>query len=135
MFLLECEICGCAKTRAGRPFRSVAELTDHLKSKHPLEADAASKRARIKERHSRKLEEAQRNRTIREQEENTRLRASARIVLTSEEVDEIISEIGSLVGMMEPYYSQGDCADSSSELIAKLEAKITSAVADKRGVA
>ena len=55
-------------------------------------------------------------------------RAKSCITLTSSEVDEIQEELSSLISMMEPYYSQGNCYRDAQALIEKLETKIANSV-------
>ena len=47
-------------------------------------------------------------------------------VVTGAFLMDIAAEIESLCGMMEPYYSQGDCADDGFELVNRLEGIINS---------
>lgn len=54
-------------------------------------------------------------------------RSQATITLTSSDVDEIQSELQTLIDMMEPYYSQGNCDADARGLIQKLEDMLTSA--------
>lgn len=49
-------------------------------------------------------------------------RAARKVTLTTADIDEITAELRNLINMMEPYYSQGDCADSGDALIRRLDA-------------
>lgn len=121
---VECPVCGRrAMSQSYSPFSS-SGIGQHIRSSHPeLEAEvyAATRRVeqRIKNEQRRDRREAVR-RPIREH------------TVTGAFLDELKSEIESLIGMMEPYYAQGDCADDGIKMIERIEALHQSAMLAER---
>lgn len=107
-----CDACG-------KVLRTPDGLRSHALNAHGAEAGRAVKhKIHAAERQIAAKREAE-ERAEAERLEARRLRT---ITLSTEQIDEIINELHSLIGMMEPYYSQGDCDRDARALIDHLEA-------------
>lgn len=111
--LFRCDMCTRVLSTAGG-------LKCHATSVHGEEYGnsikskiKAARKAKADEERAKKAAEAKRIQD----------RINRKVILTTGEVDEIVTEINSLIDKMEPYYSQGNCADSARDLIDRLEAK------------
>lgn len=99
--------------------KSLDGLKSHMKQAHNVSGDtlrrklAADQKARAKSEKARQEEERR----------QAEARKHRKVVLTTAEIDEIITELNSLIDKMEPYYAQGDCADPARDLIDRLKAK------------
>lgn len=102
-----------------RVLTTLGGVKSHVDAVHSEGAKAfrASIRAEAKER-NRLAEEARIAETKR-----LEARKHRKVILSTAEIDEICAELNSLIGMMEPYWSQGDCAKDAIALIERLEAK------------
>lgn len=111
--LFRCDMCTKVLSTAGG-------LKCHATSVHGEEYGKSIK-AKIRAAHKAKANEER----ARKDAEAKRIEArrNRKVVLSTAEVDEIITELNSLIDMMEPYYSQGDGAKSARDLIDQLEAK------------
>ena len=110
---VSCPICGkSAFSQEYRAFHS-SGIGSHIKEKHPeLIGDvyAASKRMEQKEKEEK---------IAREKEK--RERPFRKFLVTGAFLDEIKDEIEKLIGCMEAYYLQANCADTSEALISRIE--------------
>lgn len=86
------------------------EIAKRKKTERRIEQDQLMEETRIASENAK-----------RELEERQKIRNSSTITLTASDVDEIQGELQSLIGMMEPYYAQGNCYRDAQELIDKLE--------------
>ncbi|MQB37641.1 hypothetical protein DXT97_12645 [Agrobacterium tumefaciens] len=94
-------------------------LKSHMKNVHNVSADALRSKLKSDQKAIAEAEKARRESERREAE----ARRHRKVVLTTAEIDEIVTELNSLIDMMEAYYSQGDCDKSARDLIDRLEAK------------
>lgn len=103
----------------GKVLKTLDGLKSHMKQAHKVSADALRKKLASDQKALANAEKSRRESERREAE----ARKHRTVVLTTAEVDEIVTELNSLIDMMEPYYSQGDCDKSARGLIDRLEAK------------
>lgn len=101
-----------------RTFTTRRGRTDHCRS-HGDEAFSRAKGEMRSELSRLMLDEKQKQTAERE-----RLAARERrqVVLSTDQIDEITAELESLIGMMEPYWSQGDADKDARNLIDRLNA-------------
>lgn len=107
----KCEHCERVLTTLGG-LKSHAEMvhnvsTASLRNKLKADLKAHAEAEKAKREVERKEAEARKNR---------------KVVLSAAQIDEIVSEMNSLIDMMEPYWSQGDCDKDARALIGRLEA-------------
>lgn len=111
-----CPVCEKrAMSQVYMPFHH-SGIGQHIRNAHPeLEPEviAAGQRAEAK----RKADEAAALKEARE-------RPLREHVVTGAFLMEVTSELSSLIGMMEPYYSQGNAADDANALIERIEAML-----------
>lgn len=107
-----CETCG-------KVLSTPDGLKSHAINSHGAEAGKAVKRKIHAAERELRAKRAADERAEIERLEARRLRT---ITMSTEQIDEIINELESLIGMMEPYYSQGDCDKDARALINRLNA-------------
>ena len=142
VFQAYCPICGKPYTlQKDKRTQGQTSIGAHLRDAHGYEVDALNafvddcRKIMRREKTERRIKEEQDRAESRAlSEHNAALRAEAErkrslatITLTASDVDEIQSEILSLIGMMEPYYAQGYCDTDARALIDRLEAMLTDA--------
>lgn len=110
-----CPVCGRRVMSQSYASFYSSGIGQHIRQSHPELESAVLAASRQMERQHRAAEEAV--------EREARERPLRAHLFTGAEIDEIIQELGSLIGMMEPYWSQGSGADSALELIDRLEAR------------
>jgi hypothetical protein len=102
-----------------KPFGSEQAVYSHMSMKHSVEqAQAWQKRCKQIERAAVRLKRIKDASAARKAAE----RAARLVTLSTGDIDDIINEMRDLINMMEPYYSQGDCANDAEKLITRLEA-------------
>jgi uncharacterized Zn finger protein (UPF0148 family) len=101
-----------------RVLTTLGGVKSHVEAVHS--EDAAAFRSRLKS------QERERHRVAKEASDAEKRRLSERnarkVILSTSDIDEITAEIESLIDMMEPYWSQGDCAKDARALIDRLNA-------------
>lgn len=105
--------------RCDRTFSTRRGRTDHCRS-HGDEAFSVAK-SEMRSELARILN-AERQKQAAEHE-RLAARKIRNVILSADEIDEIVSEMESLIGMMEPYWSQGDADSDARNLIDRLQAK------------
>ena len=102
-----------------RHFSTRGGRADHARV-HGEEAYARARSAL----HSEEVADEKRKKLDKENERRRlQARAARQVVLSTDEIDEIICEMENLISMMEPYWSQGDSAKNAEALIKKLNDK------------
>lgn len=111
---VDCPICAKRfMSEAYRPF-TASGIGQHIRAMHPAlepEVIAAGK-------HHKHMEASARARIARDKIE----RPLREHVVTGAFLDDVQSELRSLIDMMEPYWAQGNAADSALALVEKIEA-------------
>lgn len=107
-----CEVCGKVLSTAGGLKCHATHVHGEAYGNSIKGKIKAAEKAKAEAEKSAKLAEARR----------LNERRNRKVNLTTEQVDEIVSELNSLIDMMEPYYSQCDGAKDARALIDRLEA-------------
>lgn len=107
-----CDTCG-------KVLRTPDGLRSHAINAHGAEAGRAVKH---KIHAAERQIKAKREADERAEQERLEARRHRTVTMSTEQIDEIINELSNLIGMMEAYYSQGDCDKDARALIGRLEA-------------
>ncbi len=110
---VDCPLCG-------KSVYGFGGLSQHLKALHPDHHSAFIR--------AQKTADKNEKRKARDAADEVAARAVRQITITGEFADEIIGEIKSLIGMMEPYYAQcPNATESADDIVNRLDALATGA--------